>query len=201
MKKLSRRQEQVLDYLISFYQDKGYSPTIREVGDHFNWKSTGTVRDVINALDSKGYICIHRRIHRGIEILKYPGQGVPVLGRIAAGRPIESTDQAHSIDLNQFLTDFRDNCYILEVSGDSMIGDGILDGDYVMVESRNMAEEGETVVALVDNEVTLKRFYREADGRIRLQGANPLMPPIITDQVVIQGIVMGVVRRLQRSKR
>lgn len=200
MKKLSKRQNQVLEHLISFYQENGFSPTIREVGDHFAWKSTGTVRDVINALDAKGFIKVHRRIHRGIEILRYPGQGIPVLGRIAAGRPIDVSETREMIDLNQFMTDCRDSCYILEVYGDSMIGDGILDGDYVMVDKRTTCNEGETVVALVDNEVTLKRFYREASGQIRLQPANPLMQPIIVDHVEIQGVVLGVVRRLQRSR-
>jgi len=199
MRKLSRRQNQVLEYLVSFYQENGYSPTIREVGDHFDWKSTGTVRDVINALDGKGFIKVHRRIHRGIEILRYPGQGIPVLGRIAAGRPIDSVESRKMIDLNQFLTDCRDSCYILEVYGDSMVGDGILDGDYVLVESRKDCREGETVVAMVDGEVTLKRLYHEPNGKIRLQPANPLMQPFIVDEVEIQGVVMGVVRRLQKG--
>jgi repressor LexA len=199
MKKLSRRQNQVLEYLIEFYQEQGYSPTIREVGDHFKWKSTGTVRDVINALDSKGFINVHRRIHRGIEILRYPGQGIPVLGRIAAGRPIDAVEDRSMVDLNQFLTDCRDNCYILEVVGDSMVGDGILDGDYVMVEGRKTCSEGETVVALIDGEATLKKFYHEPNGKIRLQPANPLMQAFIVDEVEIQGVVMGVVRRMQKG--
>lgn len=197
MKKLSKRQNQVLEYLIEFDQEQGYSPTIREVGEHFQWKSTGTVRDVVNALDNKGFIKVHRRIHRGIEILRRPGQGIPLLGRIAAGRPIDVSETHEMIDLNQFLTDCRDSCYILEVYGDSMVGDGILDGDYVMVESRKTCREGETVVAMVDGEVTLKRFYREPDGKFRLQPANPLMQPFIVDDVEIQGVVLGVVRRLQ----
>ncbi|MGE4158558.1 MAG: transcriptional repressor LexA [Planctomycetota bacterium] len=201
MKKLSKRQDQVLNYVLKFYQEKGYSPTIREVGEHFQWKSTGTVRDVVNALDQKGFIRIHRRIHRGIEIIKYPGQGIPVMGRIAAGHPIDVLEDKRMVDMTQFITDCRDNCYILEVVGDSMVGDGILDGDYVMVESRQTARDGETVVALVEGEATLKRYYREPDGRIRLQPSNPMMQPIYTHDAVIQGIVMGVVRRYQRGIR
>lgn len=221
MKALTERQEQILAFIIRRTREQGYPPTFREIGDHFRIASTNGVMKNLAALERKGYIRRKDRASRAIEIraaaYEVEGEGLgdpgsapasnvvpvdfrrstttlPLIGRIAAGLPIEAVETPEVIDVGaSFATDAS---YVLQVQGDSMIEDCIADGDYVIVERRETAGNGDIVVALVNgDEATLKRFYRERDGRIRLQPANARMAPIYPERVEVRGIVVGVMRR------
>ncbi|MCA8970945.1 MAG: transcriptional repressor LexA, partial [Planctomycetes bacterium] len=167
-----------------------------------------TVHEHLTHLEKKGAIFRLRARARGIQVLHDPDSpealgiepqkemSLPLLGKIAAGRPIEAIEDRELLDLGELIP-HGPNHYLLEVRGDSMIEDHILDGDYVVVERREHAQNGETVVAIIDdNEATLKRFYRES-GHFRLQPANTNYPPLIRDRVQIRGVVVGVIRQVR----
>ena len=196
----TKRQREIYEYLKDHIRSRGYAPSIAEIGKQFQLSSPATVHKHLTHLEEKGLIRKQQNLSRAIEIIAESGNTLsyPVMGEIAAGKPIEALDQREVVDL---LPDARDkDVFILRVKGNSMIEDHIQNGDYVIVERRNVAENGETVVALIDNDrATLKRFYRESN-RIRLQPAHPDMKPIFVREgdFTIQGVVISVLRKFDR---
>jgi repressor LexA len=199
----TRRQREILDYLKTYITAHQYAPSFDEIARHFAFNSLATVHEHLTNLERKGLI---RRAHnesRGIEITPEPGQAgateLPLLGSVAAGAPIEAISTPETIAVPNDLVPPRGSSYVLRVTGDSMIDEHIVDGDLVVVQSRNSAENGETVIALVDGtSATVKRIYREAGGWVRLQPANEKVAPIRVheDDLVIQGAVVGVIRKM-----
>jgi len=200
MAPLTPRQLQVVRFIRDFIQGHDYAPTMQEIAQGVRI-SKPTAQQYLRALEDKGVIRRRRYAHRSIELLwdeEADASALPLVGRIAAGGPIEAIEDRELVNLVDALgvRKGRDH-FLLRVKGDSMIGDGIFDGDYVVVEKRNTAQNGETVVALLpDGDATLKKFYREAD-HIRLQPANPGMGPIYAKDVTIQGVVKGVFRSVR----
>lgn len=196
MEHLTPTQSRAAKCIRDFFDQHGCSPTLDEIAERMG-VTKPTVQQYLQALEEKGVIRRRRYAHRSIELLRRgtDGTGLPLAGRIAAGSPLEAIEDGEEIDIAGVLGARADgNHFILQVRGDSMIEDGIFDGDYVVVERRATARNGETVVALLpDNTATLKRFYREK-GRVRLQPANPAMGPIYAEDLTVQGIVKGVFR-------
>ena len=201
---ITPRQREVLDYLSRFIGAKGHAPTIAEIRSHFGLASPATVHHLLSALEREGLIRRIPNVARGIEIIGTDTSAneceIPLLGVIAAGQPIEAVLSNETVCITRDMLG-RSRTFALRVRGDSMIGDGILDGDLIIVESRQSADNGQTVVALVDgNDATVKRFYRERGG-VRLEAANPRHKPIIIkppDRLRIQGVVIGVIRKYQK---
>jgi repressor LexA len=197
---LTKRQREIYEYLRDHIRSRGYAPSIAEIGKQFHLSSPATVHKHLLHLEEKGLIRKQQNLSRAIEVVHESGNALsyPLLGEIAAGKPIEAIDQREVIDL---LPDCEDkDVFVLRVKGDSMIEDHIQNGDYVIVERRNVAQNGDTVVALIDNDrATLKRFYRE-NGLIRLQPAHPDMKPIFVREgdFFIQGVVISVLRKFDR---
>lgn len=196
---LTPKQLRVLTFIRDFARARGFAPTMQEVGDKLG-VSKVTVFEHIAALQRKGYLRRSRhkarslRLSAGIEFADQRPTRLPLAGRIAAGRPIEAIEEQEVLDLEEAFVSPYGN-FALRVSGDSMIDDHICDGDLVIVERRNTPRNGETVVALLeDGEATLKRFWRTREG-VRLEAANPAYEPILTRNVRIQGVVVGVLRR------
>jgi len=199
---LTRRQKQILDYLQNYIGANGFAPSFEEIAEEFTFNSLATVHEHLTNLERKGYI---RRTHnesRAIEVLPLPGQAgateLPLLGLVAAGEPIEAVAQPETISVPNDLIPRRGSCYALKVRGQSMIDDHIDDGDYVVVHNRQTAENGQMVIALIQGtSATVKRLYREADGWVRLQPANDHMQPLRVheDDLLVQGVVVGVIRR------
>ena len=196
---ITRRQKQVVDFVQKYLRRHGYAPSLEEIAGHLGVASLATVHKHLTRLEGRGVI--RRRAHqsRSLEVLDRSGTmgsaSVPLLGRVAAGRPIEPVEAAEPLVLPEDLLG-KGETFALRVVGDSMIGDGILDGDVVVVESRPDAPNGATVVALVRGEATVKRFYRRR-GRIHLVPANERIEPIVAppDDVQIRGVVIGLLRR------
>lgn len=201
---LTERQKQILDFISSQLEVRGVSPTHREICEHFGYSSYGTVQKHLKLLEKKGYLRRDWNQKRGVELLgneetvpRRPDPRLPFLGRIAAGQPIESVSGGEILEVPRHLLGGRQVAhYVLQVVGDSMVGEGIHDGDLVVVERREEAERGEMVVALVAGEATLKRFFPEGD-EVRLQPANPAMRPlrVRASDVQIQGVVVSLMRR------
>ena len=200
MQPLTKRQREILDYLQEFIQQHGYAPSLEEVGRRFGLSSLATVHKHLTNLEEKG--CIRRLWNRSrsVELLSartgHRAVELPMLGFVAAGVPIEAVTGTETIAVPEDLVGRRDT-YVLKVKGDSMIDEQIRDGDYVIVEDRKTAENGEMVIALLGgSDVTLKKFYKE-NGRVRLQPANPAMQPMIVDPALVQlqGVVVGVMRK------
>ncbi|MGH7906983.1 MAG: transcriptional repressor LexA [Candidatus Binataceae bacterium] len=199
MNTLTRRQKQLVEFIENFIREHDYAPTLAEVGEYFGLSSLATVHKHLKNLEEKGYI---RRDHNHSRALEVTGllsrrrlQEIPLLGQVAAGAPIEAVEGQDTISVpDDFVR--RDNTFCLRVRGESMIDEGIRDGDYIIVEGRDSANNGETVVALIGNEATVKKYYREADGRIRLQPANTMMEPIYAAErdLRIRGVVVGLMR-------
>jgi repressor LexA len=199
---LTKRQKQILDFLERFLEDNGYPPSFEEIAEHFGYASLATVHEHLENLRVKGYIRKSYNASRSIELVESGAAAgaveLPLLGRVAAGVPIEAIEDRETIAVPENLLRRGGQHYVLRVVGDSMIEEQIRDGDYVIVSARPTAQNGEMVVALVEEEsATVKKFYREADGRIRLQPANASMPPMFfaARDVRVQGIVVGVIRR------
>jgi len=197
---LTKRQREILDYLNEFIQQHGYAPSLEEIGKRFGLSSLATVHKHLTNLQQKGFIKRAWNRSRSVELMpsRLLGRTVelPLLGYVAAGAPIEAIVGNETIDVPETLAGNRDT-YVLRVKGDSMIDEQIRDGDFVIVEDRKTAENGETVVALLlGSDVTLKKFYRE-NGKVRLQPANVTIEPIIVpgEQVQVQGVVIGVMRK------
>jgi repressor LexA len=196
---LTRRQKQVVDLIAKFVDDNGYSPSYEELAQGLNLASLATVHKHISALTAKNYLkrginqsrSLENRRHRDAAALE-----IPLLGRIAAGLPVESVEQRATLSFADFVG--HPGTFALEVRGESMIGDHICDGDMVLLERASEVRDGEIVVALVEGaETTLKRFYREPGGKVRLQPANAALQPIIVPagDVQIQGRLLAVLRK------
>jgi len=197
---LTKRQREILDYLNDFIQQHGYAPSLEEIGRRFNLSSLATVHKHLTNLEDKGFIKRAWNRSRSVELVptRVGGRAVelPLLGYVAAGSPIEAVVGTETLAVPEDLVGKRDS-YVLRVKGDSMIDEQIRDGDYVIVEDRRTADNGEMVIALLNGaDVTLKKLYRE-QGRIRLQPANAAIQPILVpaEQVQVQGVVVGVMRR------
>lgn len=196
MPNLTKKQKQILDFVTQFIQTNQYAPSYREIAEHFGLSSTATVHEHIKALEDKGLITSSQNAARSLEVVNYRfGKSIelPLAGLITAGEPIEAIETHETIAVPQ--TMIRDeNSFVLKVKGESMIEDGILDGDYVIVERNFYPRNGDVVVALLDNTyATLKKYFREKD-RIRLQPANRTMRPIYVKNPAIQGVVKGIMR-------
>lgn len=198
---LSKRQKEVFDFINNFIEIHEYAPSLEEIGQHFGLSAVSTVHHHVRQLIDKGYLKNRFQSNRSLEIVSSSPSPValcvPLVGTIAAGEPIEAIEQEETIELPPSLAG-RGDTYVLKVQGNSMIDEHIRDGDYVVVEPRDSADNGETVVALLHGgQATLKKFYREGAGRIRLQPANPTMAPIYcrADDVIIQGVVIAILRK------
>jgi repressor LexA len=197
---LTKRQREILDFLNEFIQDNGYAPSLEEIGRRFGLSSLATVHKHLTNLQDKGFIKRSWNRSRSVELVPTRAGGraleLPLLGYVAAGAPIEAVAGSETIAVPEDLAGKRD-MYVLRVKGDSMIDEQIRDGDFVVVEDRKTAENGEMVIALVGgSDVTLKKFYLE-NGRVRLQPANPAVRPLVysSDEVQVQGVVVGVMRK------
>ena len=197
---LTPKQMRVLQYVRDYRKSRGYAPTMQELANEFG-VSKVTVFEHIAALQRKGLLKRSRHKARSLELsaaIEFPDERptlLPLVGTIAAGRPIEAIESTQTLDLEAVFA-ARAERFALRVRGDSMIDDSICDGDYVIVEKRETARDGETVVALLpDGDATLKRFYRDKAG-VRLQPANSKYEPIVSPNVQIQGVVVGVLRKL-----
>jgi repressor LexA len=192
---LTKRQREIYDFLKDKILNRGYGPTVREIGSQFGIRSPNGVMCHLKALEKKGLITRESHMSRAIQLTESPKtrMSLPLAGQIAAGSPVLAVEEGERIDFGPlFETDDR---FCLKVKGDSMIEDQISDGDYVVVQSQETCRDGEIVVALVDGqEATLKRFYRERD-QVRLEPANASMRPIFSKNVDVLGVVVGVVRR------
>lgn len=205
MERLTQRQQQIFDFIKDEVKKKGYPPSVREIGEGIGLRSSSTVHAHLEKLEQKGYIRRDPTKPRAIEILVpdsplpphfQPAQlvAVPLLGRVAAGSPILAEENIESyVSLPQDIVRQGSTQFCLRVKGDSMIDAGILNGDTVLVRQQNYAENGEIVVAMIDNEATVKRFYRLKDT-VKLQPENPAYEPVYTRDVVILGKVVAVFR-------
>lgn len=196
---LTKKQKRILDYLKDFIGEHGYSPSFEEICQAFGYTSLATVHEHLTNLEAKGYIRKSYRGSRSIEVAldTEPSVALPLLGTVAAGRPIEAILDDETLAVPSDMVPGRFNHYALRVSGDSMIDEHIRDGDHIVVRERQTAEQGEMVIALVrDEAATVKRLYREPGDRIRLQPANEYVEPIVEDaaDVRIQGVVVGLIR-------
>jgi repressor LexA len=197
---LTPKQKEILDFIRTYRQKRGLSPTQREICEEFGYSSFGTLQKHIKLLLEKGVLVRDWNKRRSLVLAEEdkPAGAVelPLAGRIAAGQPIEPEPEGETVAVPDVLTRKGQN-YVLRVNGSSMIDDGIHDGDFVVVNRREKASNGEMVAALLNGEATLKRFYREADGRIRLQPANERMSPIWVAEgdLKVQGVVVGLMRK------
>ncbi|WP_026895067.1 transcriptional repressor LexA [Clostridiisalibacter paucivorans] len=203
---LSKSQLKILDFIKKEIQDKGYPPSVREICKAVGLRSTSTVHGHLSKLEDKGYIRRDATKPRAIEILESNNDisyfskkeivQVPIVGKVTAGQPILAVENIE--DTFPLPVDFVDNndSFMLSVQGESMIGAGILDGDYVLVRQQNTANNGDIIVALLENEATIKRFYIE-DQFIKLKPENPYMEPICVKDVIILGKVIGVFRKIK----
>jgi len=195
---LTPRQREIYDFIRSKIESRGYGPTVREIGEAFKIRSPNGVMCHLKALEKKGLIERQEFSARAIKLLDYKfggSKGLPFLGTVAAGAPIEAVENKEIVDINEMF-EGNDHC-VLKVRGQSMIDDHIEDGDLVVVKRKKSAGKGECVVAMVNGEVTLKKFYRE-DDHIRLEPSNGTMAPIIVpakDEPEIYGVLVGVVRK------
>lgn len=205
---LYRKERDVLEYLAQFQKQYGYSPTLSEIAKATNHKSNSTVHTIIRSLVEKGYV---QKVDGNTRVLKIldqkaaegltgqpPSMELPLMGFIAAGRPLEPhTDPNATFQVSASMISGKKTAYVLQVKGESMIEEGILDGDFVVIEKTDVASNGDIVVALVDdNLATLKKFYKEGD-KVVLKPANSSMQPIYPNTLKIQGIAVGVVRKFQ----
>ncbi|MBM4265226.1 MAG: transcriptional repressor LexA [Deltaproteobacteria bacterium] len=197
---LTKRQKELLDFLEGYIREHGFAPTLDETGKHFGLTSLATVHKHLTNLERKGLIRRRTGLSRALEVVpqgkRLDGVEIPLLGLAAAGTPMEAVLDDETIVVPEDLVR-RPQSFALKVAGDSMRDDGILDGDIVIVESRSTAESGETVVAVLDNAATIKRFHRESGGRIRLQPANDQVAPIVCSEndLEIRGVVVSLLRK------
>jgi repressor LexA len=197
---LTKRQRQILDYVESFIESYGYSPSFEEIARYFRYNSLATVHEHLSNLEEKGYLRKNYNRSRSLEVVRPEGVAavdLPLLGTVAAGLPIEAVEDRETLSVPADFVRPGSN-FVLRVRGDSMIDEQIRDGDYIIVNARETAENGEMVVALVGGDsATVKTLYRESGGRVRLQPANPTMSPMLYDagEVRVQGVVVAVIRK------
>ena len=199
---LTKRQREILNYLTLYSEQNGYAPSFEEIAEKFSYSSLATVHEHLSNLERKGFIKRSYNESRAIEILPSDVMPkaieLPLLGAVAAGVPIEAIMHQESIAVPDSFVQRGGNHYVLKVRGNSMIEEQIRDGDFVVVNERQRADNGEMVIAMLHGtSATVKKFYREKDGRIRLQPANETMEPLYVHEndISIQGIVVGVMRR------
>ena len=199
---LNDRAREILSYIRGFQEEHGLPPTIREIGKAFGISSTNGVRYYLTLLEKAGYLRRRDRVSRGSSLLASVRRpGIPLVGRVAAGQPILAEERIEdTVQVDSFFLGTSKKVYGLRVQGDSMIGDGILPGDYIFVKKQLDARDGEIVVAMIDDEATVKRVYFEGD-RVRFQPSNPRMAPIYVREsdfrsTMILGVVVGVYRKL-----
>jgi repressor LexA len=190
---LKAKTKKILEIINNWMQEYRYPPTLRELARESGLKSTWTVRYHLKKLINQGFIKIKKGLSRGIE-LNY-GYGIPLLGKISAGIPIEAIE-----NIDKYINGISDlfgskDIFALKVKGNSMIGAGIFDGDIVIIKKQPKAENGEIIAALIENEATVKRFYKEKNS-IKLVAENPEYEPIVADNIQIIGKVIGVIRKL-----
>lgn len=198
-RKITPKQKKLLDYIRDFAERMGYAPSQTEIAAHFGFRSLGTIQNYLKILERDGHLKREWNAKRALTpVAARPStQTLPLLGMVAAGKPIEAVENRDEIEVPPTMLGRGEN-FVLKVRGDSMVGDGIMNGDYVIVAKRKTAENGTTVVALVDGEATVKRYHKKGD-RIELRSANPLVPDIHVDpesDFAIEGIVVGVIRHL-----
>jgi len=198
---LTKRQRQILDFIESFIDGYGYSPSFEEIAERFGYSSLATVHEHIANLESKGYVRKNYNRSRSLEVVPSGASEsvveLPLLGSVAAGIPIEAVADSETLSVPPDMIRSGNN-YVLRVRGNSMLDEQIRDGDYIVVNSRQTADDGEMVVALIGGDsATVKKLFREGKGRIRLQPANPAMRPMFYDEteVTVQGVVVGVIRK------
>jgi repressor LexA len=199
---LTDRQRDIYEFIRDKIESRGYGPTVREIGQHFDIKSPNGVMCHLNALVKKGLILRAEKSARAIQLVDHRPPGalpaeLPLYGKVAAGAPIEAMQAEERINLGDLFI-APDN-FVLQVRGQSMIEDHIDDGDYVVIRRQDLAENGERVVAMIDNEATLKRFHQDDDGQITLYPANGSMKPIVVDpesDTRVLGVLVGVLRRV-----
>ena len=200
-KPLTKKQDRIFEFIRKHVQDIGYPPTVREIGMNFGISEKGAY-DHLNAIEKKGYIRRMPKKPRAIEILEFVPQKlpqtaveIPIVGRVAAGEPILASENVEGTLPVPREVVKEDTCFALRINGKSMIEAGIFEGDIVIVRSQNYADTGDIVVALLDEEATVKRFFRDGN-KIRLQPENSVMSPIIVDDAQILGKVVGLFRRM-----
>ena len=199
MSPLTPKQKKVLEFIRAHTEGAGYPPSQQEIARAFGFRSLGTVQNYLVRLEREGLLARQWNARRGMRLLRPPPAAaeLPLAGIVAAGRPIEAVETADSIEVPSSMVGPGEN-FVLRVQGDSMVGDGILDGDYVVVRKQAGAENGQTVVALIGGEATVKRFQRRG-SRIELQPANPAMTLIVVEDEEsfrLAGVVVGVIRHL-----
>ncbi|HET9455195.1 MAG TPA: transcriptional repressor LexA [Gemmatimonadaceae bacterium] len=199
---LTKRQREILSYLTTYTEENGYAPSFEEIAETFSYSSLATVHEHLSNLQRKGYIKRSYNESRAIEILPTEATPraveLPLLGSVAAGMPIEAVMHGETLTVPDAFVRRSGSHYVLRVRGNSMIDEQIRDGDFVVVNERHSADNGEMVIAMLNGDsATVKKYYRERDGRIRLQPANEAMQPIYVHEndISIQGIVVGVLRR------
>lgn len=193
---LTARQQEIYDFLREKILNRGYGPTVREIGSEFGIRSPNGVMCHLKALEKKGLITRESHMSRAIQLAESPKDrlSLPLAGQIAAGQPVLAVESEERVDFADILDNNEHFC--LRVKGDSMIEDQIAEGDYVIVHKQSTCHDGDIVVALVANDdATLKRFYKE-ENRVRLEPANSSMSPIYSDQVEVLGVVVGVIRKI-----
>lgn len=198
---LTRRQKQILDHIEQFIGEHGYAPSFEEIAQAFGFASLATVHEHLSNLERKGYIRKAYNESRSIELVQSESSAaldLPLMGTVAAGLPIEAIRDDESLSVPADMVRRNAENYVLRVQGNSMIDEQIRDGDFIVVAAQSTARDGEMVVALVGGDsATVKTLFREKGNRIRLQPANEAMDPIVVDadDVVIQGVVVGVIRK------
>ncbi|ABA88982.1 transcriptional repressor, LexA family [Syntrophotalea carbinolica DSM 2380] len=202
MSPLTPKQKQVFDYIARHIGEQGFAPSQQEIARAFGFRSLGTVRNYLVRLEREGLLERNWNARRGLQLRTASERGMklPLAGTVAAGKPIEAIEIPDVIEVPPTMVGSGEH-FVLRVAGDSMIGDGIIDGDYVVVRKQATAEHGQTVVALLDNEATVKRLHRRND-RIELHPANPSMQPIVVtdpDNFRIEGVVVGVIRHYRSA--
>ncbi|MGE3973251.1 MAG: transcriptional repressor LexA [Bdellovibrionales bacterium] len=196
---LTPKQKKVLDFIQDFLRERGYGPSQQEIARHFGFSSLGTVQNYLVRLEQNGYLSRSWNAKRGLTPT-FNENSLPLLGHVAAGKPIESLLNDERIEVPPFMLEKLrkdpDNLFVLKVVGDSMLQDGILEGDYVIIRKQKTAESGQKVVALIEHGATIKRFFKLRD-RIELHSANPQYAPIVVrphDPFEIEGLFVGLIR-------
>lgn len=203
MTTLTKKQTEIRNFIEEYSEENGYAPSLTEIKDKFGISTISTIHEHIANLIEKGVVKKVKGVARSLELVKLKAQeemmSVPLVGIIAAGKPIEAIEVPDEVVEIAKDRRFQDGeLYALRVRGNSMIGDGIFDGDFAIIKKQSWADNGDTAVAIIDdNEATLKKYYKEK-GRIRLQPANPTFDPIFRKQVEVRGIVIKIIRDLQR---
>ncbi len=210
---LTPKQRMIAEFILSFQEEHGFTPSQKEIATHFKFKSLGTVQNYLVRLQEQGVLKKTWNAKRSLQVslpsttpslLSQPSSqhpSLPLVGRVAAGRPIEAIESDDKIEVPPFFIKSSGRHFVLQVQGDSMQEDGILDGDYVVLRKQENAENGQTVVALVDGEATLKRFYHKKNGRIELHPANAKYSPFVFNpndgvDFHIEGLYVGLIRKI-----